>query len=402
MMRSESDVLNQMSLCFSRSGKGWTGLGAHVLVLMACLLVGLATSASAEVIINSPSNGGTVSGTVTIRAQITNAWWSKLWIDGNGGSTAAVGLVNFKWDSTSVSNGSHVLTVYAYPSGGPPNATDKITVVVSNSNNSNTNTNSGSGGHFSTLSSGASLPSDATCAAEIPWEAEMVPGNSGNNNTTPTQGQLDAFQANGFAAEVFGGTWAYQRVDGQYTGNTDMIFRWAACKWGIDEDFVRAQATNEDWSWNQQQSGGDKRTSYSQCVNGGFTSLWDYQCSSCCYQSWSIFQTKALSNWQTWPMIVNSTAFAADYHFASMRSCMNGDLAGYFAGRSGNNGHTYANDISSGNLNTILWGCAGYHYSGDWYDGDSSSGAMWYISRLQATYSQKPWKNRWPSVNWPD
>ena len=110
-------------------------------------------------------------------------------------------------------------------------------------------------------------------------------------------------QSNGYGAAVYNGSWAYSRVDGQYSGTTDMIFRWAACKWGIDEDLVRAIATIEVWRWNQPQSGGDERTSYSQCVNGGFTSLWDYQCTSCCYQSWSIFQTKAVYNWQTWPML---------------------------------------------------------------------------------------------------
>jgi hypothetical protein len=106
----------------------------------------------------------------------------------------------------------------------------------------------------------------------------------------------------------------------------------------------------------------------------------NYQCPSCCYQSWSIFQTKVVYNWQSWPMLVNSTAFAADYHFASMRSCMEGDLAGYFAGRSGNNGHTYSRDIAGGDRSTIMWGCLGFHYSGNWYDGNSSSGAIWYIT----------------------
>ena len=51
---------------------------------------------------------------------------------------------------------------------------------------------------------------------------------------------------------------AISRVDGQYTGTTDVIFRWAACKWGIDEDLVRAIATIEVWRWNQPQSGGEQ------------------------------------------------------------------------------------------------------------------------------------------------
>jgi hypothetical protein len=381
------------------SPRKWVNYKRYVSVLMICLALALATSASAEVTINSPSNGATVSGIVTVKAQINQAWWSKLWVDGNGVATAAVGNVSFQWNSGSVSDGSHVLTVDAYPSGKPANAAETITVVV---NNHGSGGGGGSSGHFGTLPSGASLPGDGTCAAEIPWEREMISANSGTNSTMPTQGQLDAYQADGFAANVYGGAWAYKRVDGQYTGTTDMIFRWAACKWGIDEDLVRAQATIEDWSWDQPQSGGDKRTSYSQCVNGGFTSLWNYQCPSCCYQSWSIFQTKAVYNWPTWPMLVNSTAFGADFHFASMRACMDGDLTGYFAGRSGNNGHTYSGDIAGGNLNTILWGCIGFHYSGDWYDGNSSTGAIWYIGQAQTALSQKSWKTRWPSVNWPD
>ena len=362
--------------------------------LTICLLFLLVSSARAEVIINSPSNGATVSGTVTVKAQITDAWWSKLWVDGKGVATASVGLVSFKWDSASVSDGSHTLKVAAYLSGAPANAAETITVVVNN-------TGSGGGYHFSTLPRGAPLPGDATCAAEIPWEREMVLANEGANTTKPSQAQLDAYAANGYAADVYNGAWAYRRVDGQYTGTTDMIFRWAACKWGIDEDVIRAQATNEDWSWDQSR-GGDKRTSYSQCVNGRFTSLWDYECPSCCYQSWSIFQTKALYNWQTWPMLRSSTAFGADFHFASMRSCMDGDLAGYFAGRPAYNGHTYAGDIASGDLSTIMWGCIGYHYSGNWYNGDSSYGAIWYIDHIKESLVQKTWKTRWPWVNWPD
>ncbi len=375
----------------------WVNHKTCVFAVMLCLGLALATSATAGVSINSPSSGSTVSGTVTVKAYVNNAYWSKLWVDGNGASTAAIGNVTFKWNSTSVSDGTHSLTVKAYPSGGPANAAETITVVVNNhSSSGNAPT------YFGTLSSGASLPSDETCASEIPWEREMIPDNSGTNNTMPTQGQLDGYRANGYAADVYGGGWAYARVDGQYTGTTDMIFRWAACKWGIDENVVRAQATIEHWSWDQPQSGGDKRTSYSECVNGDFTALWDYQCPSCCYQSWSIFQTKAFNDWQSWPMLVNSTAFAADYHFASMRACMDGDLTGYFTGRPNYNGHNYSADIASGSLSTALWGCIGFHYSGNWYDGDSSSGAIWYIDQAQAALAQKSWKTRWPSVNWPN
>jgi hypothetical protein len=77
-------------------------------MMMSFLTLTLAASAGASVVINSPSSGANVSGTVIVKAQITSAYWSKLWIDGNGGPTAPTGLVTFTWNSTSVSDGSHV------------------------------------------------------------------------------------------------------------------------------------------------------------------------------------------------------------------------------------------------------------------------------------------------------
>lgn len=360
-----------------------------------CAIAGLfmlVTPAYGEVIINSPSGGSTVSGTVTVKAYVNNAWWSKLWIDSTGGASSGIGNVSFQWNSANVADGKYTLTVKAYNEGQTAaSAADSITVNVDNHSASSSTT------HFATLPSSASLPSDSWCAEHIPWEREMVPANDGSNSTKPTSGQLSAYAADGYVPNYYGGKWAYARVDGQYTGTTDMIFRWAACKWGIDEDVVRAQATAEHWDWNQYDSGGDKRWSYSQCANGHI-SLWDYMCPSCCYQSWSIFQTKVYYDWPTWPMMHNSTAFAADFRYADQRMCMDGDLAGYFAGKPTYNGHSYANDIASGNLGTILWGCIGYHLTGNWYD----SNAITYINIVKNYYYNKPWKSRWPTVNWPD
>jgi hypothetical protein len=368
-------------------------------LLLGSLALAMARAACAEVIINYPSSGGTVNGTVTVTAFVNNAYWSKLWVDGKGIATSGIGNVSFKWSAGAFPNGTHTLKVAAYPYGSSTaNAAAQISVEVDNNGSGST----GSVTHFYTLPKSASLPSDATCAAEIPWEPEMVPNNQGPNDTKPTSAQLQEYANNGYAGNPYNGTWAYARVDGQYTGTTDMIFRWAACKWGIDEDVVRAQATNEHYSWDQLNSGGDKHTVESQCVNGDFTSLWNYECSNCCFDSWGDFQTKVYYDWQTWPMMQTSTAFSADYRFADQRACMDGDLAPYFAGKPAYNGHTYAGDIASGNLNTILWGCLGMHYSGGWYDGNSSSGAIYYINALQQTYTEKPWKKRWPSVNWPD
>ena len=79
-----------------------------------------------------------------------------------------------------------------------------------------------------------------------------------------------------------------------------------------------------------------------------------------------ILQTKVYYEWGTWPMIKDSTAFNADYRYADQRACMNGDYAGYFASTV-QQPNTYAADIASGNIDRVLWGCIGMHYSGGYY-----------------------------------
>ena len=36
-----------------------------------------------------------------------------------------------------------------------------------------------------------------------------------------------------------------KRISGNFTGTTDEILRWGACKWGFEEDFVRAQGNGQ-------------------------------------------------------------------------------------------------------------------------------------------------------------
>jgi hypothetical protein len=247
----------------------------------------------------------------------------------------------------------------------------------------------GGAGHFSTLPPRARLPSGQDCAAAIPPTLEMVGTNIPFNQTMPTAPQLaefykhPVFGANPPASDFF-------RVDGHYVGSTDMILRWAACKWGIDEDVARAQAwTESKWKQggpNPGDGGGDKRVSQSQCVQGEFTALWNFGCQNCCYQSWGILQTKVYYEWGTWPMIKDSTAFNADYREADQRACMNGDYAGYFASAA-QQPNTYAADIASGDIDRVVWGCIGMHYSGGWYTAQS----LGYINEVRGYLPTKPW-----------
>ena len=86
-----------------------------------------------------------------------------------------------------------------------------------------------------TLPPGESLPSDEVCAGRVaPSGPEIRPDNALFNATRGHQKQIP-------------GTFL-SRVSGNFSGTTDEIIQWAACKWGIDTDVVRAQAAQES-SW---------------------------------------------------------------------------------------------------------------------------------------------------------
>ena len=77
----------------------------------------------------------------------------------------------------------------------------------------------------------------------------------------------------------------FNRVDGNFTGTTDEILQWGACKWGFDEDLVRAFAANESW-W-RQSAAGDLVSNTSVCPSGATYSNGD------CALSYGIMQIKS-------------------------------------------------------------------------------------------------------------
>jgi hypothetical protein len=243
--------------------------------------------------------------------------------------------------------------------------------------------------HFFTLPPHAMPPSGDQCSKLIASVPETRPDNVSFNHTVPSVAQLDAFHHRpvlGTAPPAAD----FLRVDGNFTGTTDMILRWAACKWGIDEDVVRAQAWTES-KWKQGgaapgDGGGDKKFTWDECVQGDFDALWNFACEQCCFQSWGILQTKVYYAPRTWPMIKDSTAFNADYRYAEERACMNGGFMNYFASRA-KRPNTYAEDVEHGDVDRMLWGCTGMHYSGSWYD----PAALRYISETKRNLVDKPW-----------
>lgn len=205
---------------------------------------------------------------------------------------------------------------------------------------------------FSTRPPGDALPTDDQCADRVTPARETIPGNATYNKRVGSQQLSNDFfdpeshdeRANQIAA----------RVTGAYSGSTREILQWTACKWGIDEEIVRAQAETE--SSLRQSMQGDWTTNGEYCAPGH--GLGADGRDGECPESWGILQVRYRTFQSAFPDALRSTAFNADTTYAVWRACYEGYeswLSDYEAG-----GHTYkAGDA---------WGCIGRWYSGRWYD----------------------------------
>ena len=227
---------------------------------------------------------------------------------------------------------------------------------------------------FPLLAPGATLPSEAFCATHVQrssWEPR--PDNQAANARVPTSGQIAALSP--WDASIGLDPRADQlrrQITGNYTGTTDEILQWVACKWGVPVDVVRAETVIESY-WHQSQQG-DWSTTQSDCPPG----TWN---GSGCYQSYGLLQIKYKYFASAWPMSRDDTAFSAEYMYGQIRTCYEGWTT-YLSQRTPLPGYpTYhAGD---------LWGCLGRWYSGGWYD----QGAVNYISKVKAAYDQKVWRS---------
>jgi Bacterial Ig domain len=214
-----------------------------------------------------------------------------------------------------------------------------------------------------------------------PSSFEPRPENASADQTVPTSAELQSF----YAQPTFGNSIPasdFASVDGSYTGTTDMILRWGACKWGLDEDVARAVADNESY-WNAF-TDGDRQTDPTKCSAGD----WSGWTGSYCYQSYGIMQIMVF-DYNAWPMARDSVAFNVDFWGAHLRACMNGDDAPLASDVPSPGYPTYPN----GTTDQMLWGCVGEWFSGHWYD----SGALTYISHVQSLLSSRQWLGWWSS-----
>ena len=226
---------------------------------------------------------------------------------------------------------------------------------------------------FTTLPPGSALPSDAQCAARVKRKPENKRVNVTYNATAGNQ-QL--------GSDIFGGddprayTEIGVRVTGHFTGATDEILQWAACKWGIDEDIVRAQAAIESW-WHQDAKG-DWGTDSDRCPPGHGLGVDDpVNRPDTCPESWGLLQTRYPYQVSAWPGMADSTAFEADTAYAIWRACYEGYEMWL-------NQVDHGQDYGPGDV----WGCVGRWYAGRWH----TSEAEFYMGRVKDYLNSRIWE----------
>jgi hypothetical protein len=222
-----------------------------------------------------------------------------------------------------------------------------------------------------------SLPlGDAQAAACVARSGENRPENVRRNAKAPTTRQLRAFRR---ARDAAGRTPAeynpnFARVTGAAPRyglrSTDDLIEWAAYKWGVPEDFVRAQMVMESgWSTRHK---GDRRD-WAEPVAHRYPALAVIDADSV-WESLGIAQIR----WRhtvPWnpgvePLRWRSTAFALDYSQALVRY--------YFDGSCGWCGPGYVAGDPDGAYRLYV--------SGTWNEG------QWYADGVRRTAASKPWE----------
>lgn len=225
--------------------------------------------------------------------------------------------------------------------------------------------------YFRTLPLGANLPSGAYCA-NLVNSSPLSENKSVNNPYNSRKGRhvtAKFLASDGPMAQELA-----RRINGDFTGSTIDILRWAACKWGINQDIVFAQAAVESW-W-RQTTKGDWQTSGCPPGHGpgvdGRPGL--------CPQSWGVLQNRYPYETSSWPGIARSTAMNADLAYAIWRACYDGYET--WLNTVPHVGRYHAGDA---------WGCVGRWFAGRWH----TPPAQKYIARVKQYLHERIWTKKY-------
>lgn len=232
--------------------------------------------------------------------------------------------------------------------------------------------------YFKTVGPHAKLPSGATCAGWVRARprAENKAVNASANRATGHKVPTELLSGDSSVRRTLA-----SRIDGNFTGTTQEIIRWAACKWGFDEDLMKAQIAIESW-W-RQDTLGDFHEDPSRCAPGHALGV-DGK-AGLCPESYGLMQTRYPYMTSAFPGVLRSSAMNVDVGFAILRSCFEGN-------------ETWLNTVERGREYAAgdLVGCMGRWFSGRWY----TQGANDYIARVKDYLRQRIWTT--PTSSNPD
>jgi hypothetical protein len=181
----------------------------------------------------------------------------------------------------------------------------------------------------------------------------------------PTAAQLSSFHQSD--DNYTNGCGLRQHVDGDFSGTTDETIQWAAWKWGIDEDVVRAEMQAES-NWDHDY--------YTKHPGDNGESFGLSQIRVKYYPGFSGSATDGGS-------AASSMSLNADFYGYIIRDDMNGCekwLVDYDSA-----GHRYPPTDTQ----DALWGAVGRWYSGEWWRSSSDS----YRATVQKHLTDKDWIN---------
>jgi hypothetical protein len=193
--------------------------------------------------------------------------------------------------------------------------------------------------------------SDAAAARKLVRSSfEPRPANRGATHRVPTTAQLRALRSQSDQP--------YSKyVTGRFRGTTDEVLQWAAAKWGLSPDLVRAVAAKESW-W-RMTTVGDNGDSF-----GLLQVRRPYHCRGT--RVCGLFRRDAALNADYWASIVRS----------------------YYDGK-----QTWLNTVSGNGARYAagdLWGSIGAWFSGRWHD----PGAEQYVAAVKDYMARRIWRTR--------
>jgi hypothetical protein len=207
---------------------------------------------------------------------------------------------------------------------------------------------------FVTVGPGSVLPSGGACEALVTRSSfEPRPENAAANQYVAVPGVDFSLSAwDGYFGMNPAADALRRRIDGNFRGTTDEIIRWGACKWGFDEQVVRAVAVAES-TWRQSTAGD---------VVGGVP------------QSFGLLQVKRTAHVGSYPASAKSTAWNVDYALAYRRACFEGWVE-------------WLGQLDARYAAGDEWGCVGHWASGGWKDPAANA----YVADVQRHLAERPW-----------